>query len=368
MTVLSGQNARFEVRVLLDSVLLQDAVEWQINAPQGFIVHAVDDPTVVHETQETSMSIKIARNKLYLNNKRLAFDKIKISPRGEKSVFNQHSYVGDWLLIVDQKHVYLINTIDLEDYVYSVLRWESWPGWPLEVNKVFAIVCRTYVIAKIAEHRGARKKLPYDIKATNVHQTYKGHHEFEELWQAIEQTRGIVLAHKGKAIIAMYDCCCGGIIPAHIKGVNFKEAPYLARNYACTYCAQSKLFNWHIEYQVNDFERLLEKNYTKKIKIKDIKVSKKDKAGVVHELDIGAPTGLKITGKKMYTLCKDIKSYVFTVVKKAQKIIIRGKGYGHHLGLCQWGSRQMVREGWDYKSILHFFYPHVTFMQVQHTL
>ncbi len=61
---------------------------------------------------------------------------------------------------------------------------------------------------------------------------------------------------------------------------------------------------------------------------------------------------------------KEIKSFCFNIKKKSGKIIFNGRGFGHHLGLCQWGAREMVRDGWDYKQILAFYYPSTNFMRL----
>jgi stage II sporulation protein D len=50
--------------------------------------------------------------------------------------------------------------------------------------------------------------------------------------------------------------------------------------------------------------------------------------------------------------------------KKAGMIVVSGRGFGHHLGLCQWGARQMVREGCDYKQILRYYYPETYFIKI----
>lgn len=50
--------------------------------------------------------------------------------------------------------------------------------------------------------------------------------------------------------------------------------------------------------------------------------------------------------------------------EKKKKIIFKGVGFGHHLGLCQWGAREMVRDGWDYKRVLQFYYPDTYLMKL----
>jgi len=57
-----------------------------------------------------------------------------------------------------------------------------------------------------------------------------------------------------------------------------------------------------------------------------------------------------------------MKSRCFTLQKNGTEFIATGRGYGHHMGLCQWGAREMVRGGWQHKEILEFYYPGTTFM------
>lgn len=367
----------FNVRVLLAKKdLLHDVsqeapqeVFWVLGASQGFLLTDGNQPEIQEVLEAPQLIITYAKNSLYINNKRLASDKIKIDVLDNKHIdFNGNCYQGSFLLVKANQVIYLINSVDLEDYVYSVLRWESWPGWPLEVNKAFAITCRTYVVAKVLEARNKKraphKRLIYDIQCTNIHQTYKGTHTFNKVYQAVDETRGIIMAHNKKPIIAMYDSCCGGVTPAKLSGIDFVGAPYLARDYPCTYCSECKLYAWCVNYDMHEFEKLIKTK--KSARIRDIKISKKDRAGIVQEIKIKTGNNWSsLTGKEVYSAFKDIKSLCFSVTYDNNKIIFKGRGYGHHIGMCQWGARQMVKEGWDYKSILHFYYPKINFMRVE---
>jgi stage II sporulation protein D len=211
-------------------------------------------------------------------------------------------------------------------------------------------------------HRSGR---PYHVKNTNAHQTYRGKHELPVLKMAVEQTRGIVLGFKGSPILAMFDCCCGGIIPAHIEDFDFNKAPYLARTYACNFCKQSSLYSWQVSYEHALFESLIQHHVPEIARLSDVHIIKKDKAGLVVEAQLKSyKHTMTISGKKLYSLLKEVKSFHFDVQKKSGKILFIGRGFGHHIGLCQWGARQMVRDGWDYKSILRFYYPGAYFMHL----
>jgi stage II sporulation protein D len=228
---------------------------------------------------------------------------------------------------------------------------------------VFAIASRSYVIGVIINNR---PNTPYHVKNTNKHQTYSGVHADPVLKAAVEQTKGIFLAYEKNPITAMFDSCCGGVIPANIHGANFSNAPYLARKYACTYCKDCKMFNWTAHYSLDQFEKMIQKEFKHIKTIKSVKVAKTDKAGLVQHVSIkGHHKLFSIPGKKIYSMLTKVKSFCFDIVMNANKVIFNGKGIGHHMGLCQWGAREMVRQGYDYKSILSFYYPDTHFMRLQ---
>ena len=354
----------FPVRVLLDKCEESNPVVWKISSAKGFRVEDIKDPAAYEEFSKDHLDISFIKGRLAVNGRRLGSNQVKIIAQDGNIMYDGREYAGDMLVMCHEKAIHLINSVDLEDYLFSVLRWEGWPGWPLEVNRVFAIMCRTYVVNKVLRER--RKKSIFDIKNDNRHQTYKGVHGADHLKESLKDTQGVVMTHEGQPIEAMYDACCGGVVPGLMSGVNFKGAPYLKREYGCPHCKKTKLYSWQKEYSLADFHKLLAPEIGAKATVLDVAVSKKDKAGVVQEVMLKTKTKTyTFTGKKMYNLLRDLRSFCFDVVKKGKKIIFKGRGYGHHLGVCQWGVRQMVKENWHYLDILEFYYPGVSFMNIQ---
>lgn len=373
------KNRLTMVRVLLDDCDKQSSVKWNFVANKGFMVSPVESDCALHSAADACKGSrnqkKISKNKnlsrvtiaakngvLYCNGKKLT-QSIRVSPVCGHAQFNDVAYDGDFFIIIHNGSFLCVNQVELEDYITAVLKTESWPGWPLEVNKVFAIACRSYVAHKVLE--AGKNKKPYHVKNTNAHQTYKGRHDVPVLKEAVEQTKGVVLSFKGKPILAMFDCCCGGVIPAHIADFDFVKVPYLARTYACTHCKASSLYSWQVSYEHAVFEALVKGHQQEITRLFDIHIMKKDKAGLVTEVKLRGPKmQVNISGKKLYSMLKEVKSFHFDVQKKSGKITFTGRGFGHHLGLCQWGARQMVRDGWGYRAILRFYYPGVHFMQL----
>lgn len=349
------------VRVLLDEKHKKHN-EWHLFSKKGFVVFQKDKKKRVLSAKDT-LNIGYKNGFVVLNNKKTNYKELFIVPKTGIATFNGNTYQGVFFITQHDNKSLCINCLDLENYVFSVLRTESWPGWPLEVNKVFAIASRSYVIAMAM--RAQKTKLPYHVKNTNEHQTYSGVHDCPVIKRAVKETSGVFLAHNNVPVLAMFDSCCGGIIPAYMDNFNFTHAPYLARDYPCKHCKRCKIYSWQKEFSFYEFEKLLKKEQKILKRLKNIKITKKDKAGVVHELEVrNAGKLLKVPGKSIYYLSKDIKSFCYNIYHKSDRVIFKGRGFGHHIGLCQWGAREMVRDGWNYRRILQFYYPKTDFMKL----
>lgn len=352
------------IRVLLDET--QEYASWQLSAKEGFILitkgkgGSVSQLSVPH----SGLKIEYRKGSIFINDSTIPHQSALIISHDGIISHNKSTYEGTFLVTVHGKSCFLINQLDLEAYVYGVLRSESWPGWPLEVNKAFAIASRSYAVTKMLEHKASKK--PFHIKNTNIHQTYQGTHDSPVLKKAVEETHGVILTYEKKPILAMFDCCCGGIIPAHMDNLDFKKAPYLARTVACTFCKPSKIYRWEWEIDLVQFTQLLQSKGITVQDVQNVSIEKKDKAGVVHKVIVhDKHQKIPLSGKMLYSFCTKIKSYCYSVKKRYKKLCFVGQGFGHNVGICQWGARNMVDRGWNYQHILQFFYPGTAYMKLQ---
>lgn len=305
--------------------------------------------------------------------------------------WGDNSYLGSFVFLQESNMIYFINSLDIDDYLFSVIRYEGWPGWPLEMNKVLAITCRTYLVWQMLQAQ--KSKRPYHIENGIRHQSYKGHHKYIRLKQAIEETRDVCIGFENKPILAMFDSCCGGVLPALVDNPDYKKHPYLLRINSCSFCKDFKIAHWKATFTHDQMAEVLKKAFPELVKIDSMFVSKKDAAGLVKDVSIitipsdsqlSSPVVLHAMRKKMYSMFPEIKSYCFDIetlpkimpVKhkpKHQKnkkpvaqdnlniekqFVISGKGQGHHMGLCQWGAMKLVRDyHWSYQKVLQFYYP-----------
>lgn len=279
--------------------------------------------------------------------------------------FQGNQYLGSFILFQEKKQFYVINSLDIDDYLLSVIKHEGWPGWPLEMNKVLAIACRTYLIWQVLQAQKLNR--PYHIENGIKHQTYKGHHaQSAKFKQAVQETKDMFVSYDEKPALTMYDACCGGIVPAHIDDPDHKRVPYLARGYPCTFCKNYKVFNWHIDLSSEIIISRLQKDFPKISKLIDMMILKKDKAGLVKKVQFNVGTRkIVITEKKMKSLFPELKSYCFNITRVHRHYLIEGKGFGHHKGLCQWGAYKLVKDDhWNFSQVLQFYYPGTKLMKL----
>lgn len=357
------------IRVLLDEKPASDA-QWKFVSHGGFLVFL---PDTKQKTVYQVRTIQVTRKDghFFVNGIKQPSDHLFIIPLQGPVLFEKNIYDGVIALTLYKSTMYVVNHLDLEDYVLSVLPYESNASWPDEVHKAFCIAFRSYGIAMVLQQRALHKKngcaVPYDIKNTNAHQVYKGRSLSSRYKKIIDQTRHVVLAHKGEPVLAMFDICCGGIVPARKKGIHFSKAPHLKRTYSCNFCKGYQFYKWECTYTLDDAMKALKKEIPELSAIKEIQIDSVDDAHVVQQIKI------KDAAKKWHTLSaakfklclKNLKSLCFTVEKQGNSLKISGRGHGHHMGLCQHGAYAMVRKGWNYRSILKFYYPSTIFMKLK---
>jgi len=369
----SSQKTTIHIKVLLKNITIENDskstktpladIRCTFSSNNGLVLSYSQEPQKKYFFKE-KITARLLNKKIVINNKKNDSNILRITALDSHVLFDNNTYLGTFYLHKNQNNLEIINKLPLEDYVDSVLKTEGWPGWTLETYKIFAITCRTYAIYQMQQAR--KKKQHYHVKPTNAHQTYYGIHSCPTIKEAIKQTEGVFLSYKNKPILAMFDSCCGGIIPAQITNtINFKEAPYLARTYPCTHCKGLKIYSWNKDFTINNLRKNLQVSIPHLKTITDI-ITQKDKAGVVKTIIVkDGKKQFKLDGKKLYSLLPEIKSFAFTCTKRKNNITIKGRGYGHHLGLCQWGANELVKKKWPYKRILNFYYPGTSLMKLK---
>jgi stage II sporulation protein D len=247
--------------------------------------------------------------------------------------------------------LYLINELPLEEYVKSVVSAEIGINWHIEALKVQAVIARTYAIHKMLHNKNGN----YDLTSSVLHQVYKGKSIDPRISSAVAATIGEVLVYKGQIIESLYHSTCGGRTERP-EEVFSRGYPYLKSVESS--CELSPYWIWERKISLQEIEKSLNI-----IDIKKVEIASYTSTGRVKTLGIEHSAGVlqvKASELRKFLGWKRLPSTKFDITRDNGKIIFDGRGYGHGVGLCQWCSLQMARDGMNYKDILAFYYPGTT--------
>lgn len=277
-----------------------------------------------------------------------------IKPSNGVIFANSKPYAGYLKLVKSDQKISIINILTVEDYVKGVLPKEMISTWSIEALKTQAIISRTYTLNNLYRH----KQQGFNMCATTHCQVYGGlQDEVHTTNQAVQETQGEILTYNDKFAQTFFHSNCGGYTdtPKYIWNL---EAPYL-KGTKCGYCYKTPHTKWEQEIDANLISKKLAANNIGKIK--KIKVKGKTSSGAAKELEIIHSNGKTILNAYKFRLAVGeykLKSHVFDSIKtNGDKIYFKGKGWGHKVGLCQWGAKGMAEKGKPYKKILEYFYP-----------
>ena len=293
----------------------------------------------------------------------------------DKSGLNKACYNGEFIVTANGNKLNAINVIDIEDYLRGVVPYEigKLDESKFEALKAQAVAARTYAY----KHFGSRVAQGFDVYADTRDQVYKGLHSATELTdKAVRETDGVVMTYNGEFITAYYHSTCGG----ETEGVvtwGRPDHPYLKnkpdlRPDGTPWCRESNYTEWTREFTEDELRDLFQIN-AKEAKanvpsfssIKSMHIQDTLKSGRIHTLVIETNNG-SFTAKadKIRWLFKRggtiLPSSFFRIHKNGNEWILKGKGFGHGVGLCQMGARARAQAGQSYIQILTHYYPGIT--------
>ena len=244
-----------------------------------------------------------------------------------------------------------INLVDLEDYLLSVVPSEMPTSWHLEAVKAQSIAARSYAVANYWKN----EKDNYDVKDTTVDQVYLGV-ESETISgnQACDETSGVVLKHNQKVISAFFHSTSGGATELG-ENVWGKEIPYVQS--VVDYDDNSPHFSWQRKFPVDQAEKAFGLKTGSLLSIQPFwKVaSNRVKQAAIVSLD----NTTIVTGERLRQLFK-LPSSIFNVSFEDNSYIFAGRGFGHGLGMSQYGAKTLAESGYNAAQILSYYYRDVS--------
>jgi len=283
-------------------------------------------------------------------------------------VVNGKEYYGDLLI----EEGLLINVLPLDEYLKGVLSQEVSESWPLEALKAQAVVSRTFAIKRMSGQMSGQKDGLYHVKDTLMHQKFEYSAHNENISRAVEATSGEILLFRGEPIEAFFHSCSGGITES-AGGVFQQDLPYL-KSVPDPYCRNNDQFDWKYEASAESIVKALESSLDEEDLsdsdrpdrlLRDIRIPRRTGSGRVSEFVLSFDGGKKVIVKgNRFRLALDSTKLKSLLIRRIEKrrgddglvFVFSGTGYGHGVGMSQWGAKTMADHGFRYDDILAFYY------------
>lgn len=301
----------------------------------------------------------------------VALDKWKsalfwIEPQGKGFVYiGDRWYRGRTLVIPTEKGLTAVNWVDLEEYLYSVLGGEMDARWHPEALKAQAIAARSYALYR----RQRQQTNPlYDVGNTpDRWQIYKGViAEHPKIYAAVDTTAGQVLTHNNQIIESVFHACSGGHTE-NVEDVWGNSLPYLRAvpDFDLSTPNLAKIAP-RCKWQKSFSSTEISKKFPEVGDVKEIKPVELSPFNSVKKLQIVGEKGIKeLKGEQVRTSLK-LNSTRFTVSKKEDDtFVLNGLGWGHGLGMSQYGASYLANQGYNHLQILNHYYKNVALAPIQ---
>lgn len=281
---------------------------------------------------------------------------VNIFIRDEEITFN---FSSNSIVRVYREDKNIIERVPIEQYVVGVLSGEVPINFEPEALKAQAVASRTYVMYHVQESLDK----DYDVVDTVANQVFKSDDDLKEKWkdkyteninkvrEAVLATSGEYLTYDGKVIESFFFSTSVGYTE-NSEDVFSEALPYL-RSVDSHWDQESPAYTDSVEFTKLEFFSQLELAYTDNLKVE---ILEKTKTGRVKKIKIN---NQEMTGKEVCAKLK-LRSTCFEIKEEKNMIKISTKGYGHGVGMSQYGAQGMALEGYKYEDILKHYYSGVS--------
>ena len=287
-------------------------------------------------------------------------------------------YAGGLKFIVEGDKVRAVNLVGMEDYLLSVISSEMKASASLDLLKAHAVISRSWLLARMEDHSAHDN---FDVCSDDHCQRYQGltMAAGESVRTAIDETWGQVLRYRGALCDTRYAKCCGGRTELFSTCWEDIDYPYLqsVEDPWCDcendeilaqvlndYDQQTRDFHdWTVRYEPAELAALVrERTGIDFGEIQALESVERGPSGRIKYLRIVGTRRTEVLGKELKIRRalspSHLKSSAFSVERDpGGAFVLRGRGWGHGVGLCQIGAAVMAARGFDYRQILQHYYP-----------
>lgn len=295
-------------------------------------------------------------------------DQIWIEPSEGGFVYiSDRWYRGRTLLVKTSGGLTAVNYVDLEHYLYSVLGGEMSGSWPQEALKAQAVAARSYAL-----YRRQKSATPvYDVGDTPTWQVYKGLiDEAPGTISAVNATAGQVLTHNGQIIEAVFHSSSGGHTE-NVENVWSQPLPYLRG--VPDFDEGAPVYRWVEELSASEVSNRISGVGN----VLSFVVESTTPTGRVQSIRVVGDAGEKsLRGNELRTALGLRSTLLFSISPEIGQVAssdgvpspsvfrFEGGGFGHGLGMSQWGAHNMAQQGYTYDQILTHYYTNTALSQI----
>lgn len=271
---------------------------------------------------------------------------------------NGRAYRGSLSLFPDDEGILAVNHVELEPYVSSVVGGEVGAGFEFEAMKAQAVASRTYVL----HHQQRRLGDRFDIGSTAAAQVYRGvADESADTRAAARDTEREVLVYEGRLIDAVFHASSGGATE-NAEDIWGFALPYL----------RSVRDNWQEALQPwqETIPLAALTDFVQNVDVEDLgaiehlEVSSKTATGRATAIAFRGENGKKVIPADEFAHHFNLKSTFFSLDIQKENVAIAGTGWGHGVGMSQWGAFGLAKQGWSYQQILAYYFQGVGLTEI----
>jgi stage II sporulation protein D len=302
------------------------------------------------------IAVRADNGGLIVNTERL--DQTSLIVRGgrdDRVQVNGRWYRSWMRVFADKDRIQVINYVSLEHYLYGVLPREVYTSWPAAALQAQAVAARTYALY----HMLMRSNRDFDVLSTTSSQVYGGFdREHPATNSAVDATRSLVLFNDTQLALTLFHANSGGVVES-VEDVWGARLPYLVR-VVDTPSLQGRHAQWSSTIGVDQMSERLARYGLHCNGLEELFVLKRSAGGRVQQIEMKGPgTSVLLSGNSLRLMLGPsvVKSTLFIVEHTQGSYTFTGAGYGHGVGMSQWGACVLAKSGADYRQILEHYYP-----------
>ncbi len=340
----AGDARRVNVR------LAKEARSLRVGCAAGGSWRLLNQPTTYRAAGAAEWEVRPAGSLLQVGKDVLPDSAATFTPTDGIFSLDGRRYRGSLLVEPDPKvGLRAMELVALDDYVRGVVPCETPSRWPAQALMAQAVTARTFAVYRMTAPGAGRQHL------TLMDMAYRGvEAESRQTDEAVRATAGIVITYAGATLPAYFHSTCGG----HTSSVTvvFAEPAIVPLGgVACPWCSDSPVYRWRASIPLSEVARKLSAWGVKRVS--SVRPANLDEAGRARQVVLNGTKKIDANQFRLAVGARRLKSTAFGTTRHGGDVEFSGRGWGHGVGLCQWGAHGMAKAGKSWREILNHYYP-----------